>query len=59
MDSWVLLRDVKRGEARRRVLYLLKSRGMAHSNRMVEFDLSERGITLHTDGLSVQQRKSA
>jgi circadian clock protein KaiC len=59
MDSWVLLRDVKRGEARRRVLYLLKSRGMAHSNRMVEFDLSERGITLHTDGLSVQQRTSA
>ena len=59
MDSWVLLRDVKRGEARRRVLYLLKSRGMAHSNRMVEFDLSERGIALHTDGLGLQQRTSA
>lgn len=59
MDSWVLLRDVEQGEARRRVLYLLKSRGMAHSNRMVEFDLSERGITLHTDGLALQQRTSA
>lgn len=59
MDSWVLLRDVKQGEARRRVLYLLKSRGMPHSNRMVEFELSERGITLHTDGLALQQRTSA
>jgi len=59
MDSWVLLRDVEQGEARRRVLYLLKSRGMAHSNRMVEFELSERGITLHTDGLALQQRTSA
>jgi circadian clock protein KaiC len=59
MDSWVLLRDVESGEARRRVLYLLKSRGMAHSNRMVEFELSERGITLHGDGLALQQRTSA
>ena len=59
MDSWILLRDVQAGEARQRVLYLLKSRGMAHSNRMVEFDLSERGITLHTDRLAMPQRTTA
>ena len=59
MDSWILLRDVEVGEARRRVLYLLKSRGMAHSNRMMEFDLSDRGITLHTGGPVVQQRTRA
>lgn len=59
MDSWILLRDVEAGEARQRVLYLLKSRGMAHSNRMVEFELSERGITLHTDRLATPQRTTA
>jgi circadian clock protein KaiC len=59
MDSWILLRDMETGEARRRVLNLLKSRGMAHSNRMVEFELSERGIILNTDTLAMPQRTRA
>lgn len=59
MDTWILLRDADMGEARRRVIYVLKSRGMAHSNRMVGFEISERGITLHTDGPALQQRTSA
>lgn len=46
MDVWILLRDVEHGEERRRMLYLLKSRGMAHSNKMQEFWLSEKGITM-------------
>src|SRR5438270_10787598 len=46
MDTWVLLRDVETDDDRRRVLYLLKSRGMAHSTKSVEFQLSDRGITL-------------
>lgn len=59
MDSWILLRDLEVGEGRRRVLYLLKSRGMPHSNRMVEFQLGERGITLHTESPALQQRTTA
>jgi circadian clock protein KaiC len=59
MDTWILLRDANVGQARRREIYVLKSRGMAHSNRRVEFDLSERGITLHMDGTALPQRTSA
>ncbi len=46
MDVWILLKDVEHGEERRRQLYLLKSRGMAHSNRMQEFWLSDQGISM-------------
>jgi circadian clock protein KaiC len=59
MDTWILLRDLEVGEGRRRVLYLLKSRGMPHSNRMVEFELGERGIRLHTEGPALRQRTTA
>jgi circadian clock protein KaiC len=47
MDTWVLLRNVETlsGE-RNRLLYVLKSRGMAHSNQVREFVLSDRGIHL-------------
>lgn len=47
MDTWVLLRNVETlsGE-RNRLLYVLKSRGMGHSNQVREFVLSDRGIRL-------------
>ncbi len=46
MDTWILLRDIEiRGE-RNRGLYILKSRGMAHSNQIREFLLSNTGISL-------------
>jgi circadian clock protein KaiC len=48
MDSWVLLREEETGEERRRVIYLLKSRGMSHSRRVVEFDFTDRGILMHS-----------
>jgi circadian clock protein KaiC len=44
MDTWILLRDVEIEGARRRILYVLKSRGMAHSNKTVEFVLGNEGI---------------
>jgi circadian clock protein KaiC len=46
MDTWLLLSMVHSASERNRVLYLLKSRGMAHSNQMREFVLSDRGIDL-------------
>ena len=46
MDTWLLLSMVQSASERNRVLYLLKSRGMAHSNQMREFVLSDKGIDL-------------
>jgi circadian clock protein KaiC len=46
MDAWLLLRDVQDGAERNRVLHLLKSRGMAHSNQVREFLLTKHGAVL-------------
>lgn len=46
MDSWLLLRNVEFNGERNRTLYVLKSRGMAHSNQVREFIMSEKGIDL-------------
>ncbi len=46
MDSWLLLRDIELGGERNRGLYVLKSRGMAHSNQIREFVLTDKGIDI-------------
>lgn len=46
IDSWLLLRDIELAGERNRGLHILKSRGMAHSNQIREFLLTERGIQL-------------
>lgn len=46
MDTWLLLRSVESANERNRLLYVLKSRGMPHSNQMREFLLSDQGIEL-------------
>ncbi len=46
MDTWLLLRMLESANERNRVLYVLKSRGMAHSNQMREFLLTDHGIQL-------------
>jgi circadian clock protein KaiC len=46
VDSWLLLRDIELGGERNRGLYVLKSRGMAHSNQIREFVLTDKGIDL-------------
>jgi circadian clock protein KaiC len=46
MDTWLLLRNVELGGERNRVMYILKSRGMAHSNQLREFLLTDHGIEL-------------
>jgi len=46
IDTWLLLRDIEIGGERNRGLYILKSRGMAHSNQIREFILTNHGIEL-------------
>ncbi|HEY2461616.1 MAG TPA: circadian clock protein KaiC [Candidatus Acidoferrum sp.] len=46
IDTWILLRDVELNGERNRLMYLLKSRGMAHSNQVREFVLTNKGIHL-------------
>jgi circadian clock protein KaiC len=46
MDSWLLLQDFEGNGERNRMLYVLKARGMAHSNQIREFLISNRGIDL-------------
>ncbi|HEY1171474.1 MAG TPA: circadian clock protein KaiC [Verrucomicrobiae bacterium] len=46
VDTWLLLRDVEIGGERNRLLYVLKSRGMAHSNQVREFTITSKGIKL-------------
>jgi len=46
MDSWIILRDVEIGGERNRVIYLMKSRGMQHSNQVREFIITDEGIDL-------------
>src|SRR5580704_4442927 len=46
MDSWLLLQDLEGNGERNRTLYVLKARGMAHSNQIREFLISYRGIDL-------------
>ncbi len=46
IDTWLLVRDLEIGGERNRGLYILKSRGMAHSNQIREFILTNHGIEL-------------
>jgi circadian clock protein KaiC len=46
VDTWILLRDIELAGERNRGLYVLKSRGMAHSNQIREFLLTNHGIEL-------------
>jgi circadian clock protein KaiC len=46
MDTWISLRDTEANGERNRILYLLKSRGMNHSNQLREYRLTDRGIEL-------------
>ena len=44
MDAWILLQDFEGNGERNRVLYILKARGMKHSNQIREFLISDHGI---------------
>jgi circadian clock protein KaiC len=46
IDTWLLVRDLESGGERNRGLYVLKSRGMPHSNQIREFTITGQGIEL-------------
>ena len=46
MDTWILLRDIELGGERNRGIYILKSRGMAHSNQIREFLITSKGVDI-------------
>jgi circadian clock protein KaiC len=46
IDTWLLLRNIEVGGERNRGLYILKSRGMAHSNQIRELLLTDHGVEL-------------
>ena len=46
MDTWILLVDIESNGERNRGLYVLKSRGMSHSNQIREYLLTDDGVLL-------------
>jgi circadian clock protein KaiC len=46
VDTWLFVRDVEMNGERNRTMYVLKSRGMAHSNQLREYLLTENGVKL-------------
>ena len=46
MDAWIRLQDVEANGERSRLLYIIKVRGMSHSNQVREYRISAGGIEL-------------
>jgi circadian clock protein KaiC len=44
IDTWIQVRDLETAAERTRVLHLVKSRGMGHSNQVREFMITSRGF---------------
>jgi circadian clock protein KaiC len=49
MDTWIVLGNEVVGGRHRRALYVLKSRGMAHSNELREFALTDLGLAVRAE----------
>jgi circadian clock protein KaiC len=45
-DTWLLMRDIEQNGERSRAMYVLKSRGMPHSNKLRKFLITQRGFDL-------------
>src|SRR5436190_1659068 len=46
VDTWISLKDIEANGERNKVLYIMKSSGMKHSNQVREFIMSNRGLHL-------------
>lgn len=46
VDAWLLIRDIEFNGERNRGLYVMKSRGMGHSNQVREFTIGDSGLKL-------------
>lgn len=64
VDTWILVSEIESDGERNHGLYILKSRGMAHSNQVREFRLTDQGIELidvylGTEGMLVGAAREA
>jgi circadian clock protein KaiC len=46
VDAWLSLRDIEYNGERNRAIYIMKSRGMYHSNQVREFMITDNGLKL-------------
>jgi circadian clock protein KaiC len=46
VDAWLLVRDIESNGERNRGMYIMKSRGMKHSNQVREFVITDSGLDL-------------
>ncbi|MDB5193505.1 MAG: kaiC [Segetibacter sp.] len=46
VDAWLLVRDIESNGERNRGMYIMKSRGMKHSNQVREFVITDEGLDL-------------
>jgi circadian clock protein KaiC len=46
VDAWLLVRDIESNGERNRGMYVMKSRGMKHSNQVREFLITDDGLSL-------------
>lgn len=46
VDAWIAVTDVESKGERNRLLYIMKSRGMKHSNKVREFLITDKGLQL-------------
>jgi circadian clock protein KaiC len=57
IDTWISLRNLESNGQRHRGLFVLKSRGMAHSNQIRSFHLTDNGIKIGAMDLAGQRRE--
>ncbi len=46
VDTWLMVRDIESNGERNRGMYVMKARGMSHSNQIREFVISSKGLDL-------------
>jgi circadian clock protein KaiC len=64
IDGWILLRSLEQGGERTRALYVLKARGIRHSNQVRELLITDQGLDLEQiqvgpDGILVGSARNA
>jgi circadian clock protein KaiC len=55
IDTWISLRNLENNGERHRGLFILKSRGMAHSNQIRSFQITDHGIQIGSLDLAGRQ----
>jgi circadian clock protein KaiC len=46
IDTWIVVKEIEQQGERNRSLYVIKSRGMSHSDQIREFRLTDKGVQL-------------